>query len=236
MKTGHVDTSRHVSGPGPDARAPPPPRARWHYCLIRLPQTHATTIRAATDADADAMARIVAEGLADKVTPAFGDRGPAAIAALIRRDLPRTTVRYLVAEADGAVVGTARIALRQDASAGGLGPVARAIGWPRATRGALVLGLLAHPRLADDEAYVEELAVSPSHRRRGIGRALLTECHAIAERAAKRRVTLWVTGNNAPAVAMYREGGYRVTRRRRALRTWLLFGAPVSLLMEKRLG
>ena len=31
------------------------------------------------------------------------------------------------------------------------------------------------------------------------------------------------------------DDGYRITRRRRALRTWLLFGAPVSLLMEKRL-
>jgi ribosomal protein S18 acetylase RimI-like enzyme len=140
-----------------------------------------------------------------------------------------------VAEADGKVIGTTRLALRQEASAGGVGPLAKAIGWRHALRGALVLGLVAHARLAPDAAYVEELAVSPTHRRQGIGRALLDECDAIAARAGKSRITLWVAEGNAAAVALYRSCGYRVARRRRTLRGRLLFGAPVALLMEKPL-
>ncbi len=139
-----------------------------------------------------------------------------------------------MAEVDGAVIGTTRLALLQEASAG-VAPIAQAIGWRRTLRGALVLGLVAHTRLAPDEAYVEELAVGPNHRRRGIGRALLDECDTIAHLAGKRRVTLWVTEGNAVAVALYRSCGYRVVRRRRTLRGRLLFGAPVALLMEKRL-
>jgi ribosomal protein S18 acetylase RimI-like enzyme len=140
-----------------------------------------------------------------------------------------------VAEADGNVIGTTRLALRQEASAGGVGPLAKAIGWRRTLRGAFVLGLVAHARLASDAAYVEELAVTPTHRRQGIGRALLDECDVIAGLAGKSRITLWVAEGNDAAVALYRSCGYRVTRRRRTLRGRLLFGAPVALLMEKPL-
>lgn len=140
-----------------------------------------------------------------------------------------------MAEVDGTVVGTTRLALRQEASAGGVGPLAEAIGWRRTLRGAIVLGLVAYARLAPDAAYVEELAVGPTHRRQGIGRALLDECDVIASLAGKRRITLWVAEGNEAAVALYRERGYRVSRRRRTLRGRLLFGAPVALLMEKPL-
>lgn len=167
--------------------------------------------------------------------PAFGDRGAAAIAALVHRDLPRRSVRYVVAEAGGTVVGTTRLALCQEAGAGGVGPIAQAIGWGRTLRAALVLGLVAHTRLAPDEAYVEELAVSPTHRRQGIGRALLCECDTIAGLAGKRHITLWVAEGNTAGVALYRACGYGVARRRRTLRGRLFFGAPVALLMTKPL-
>ena len=140
-----------------------------------------------------------------------------------------------MAEADGKVIGTTRLALRQEASAGGVGALAQAIGWRRTLQGALVLGLVAHARLAPDAAYVEELAVSPTHRRQGVGRALLDECDAIAGLAGKSRITLWVAEGNEAAVALYRSRGYRVERRRSTLRGRLLFGAPVGLLMEKPL-
>lgn len=174
--------------------------------------------------------------MTDKVAPAFGDRGAQAIAALVRRDLPRSSVRYIVAESDGTVVGTTRLALRQEAGEADIRPIAHSIGWWHALRGALVLGLLAHARLAPDEAYVEELAVRADRRRHGIGRSLLLECESIARHAGKNRITLWVTAGNVGAVALYRSLGYRVTRRRRTLRGRLLFGAPLALLMEKPLG
>ena len=177
----------------------------------------------------------MAHGLAEKVTPAFGDRAADAVAALVVRDLSRPTVRYFVAETDGEVVGSARLALGQQRSEDGLRAVARAIGWARTIRAAIVLGLLVHTRLDDDEGYVEELAVREDRRRRGIGRALLEACEATAARAGKRRSTLWVAGHNEAAVGLYRATGYRVVRRRRTLRGRLLFGAPVVLLMEKPL-
>ncbi len=189
----------------------------------------------ATSTDADQIGLLVATALADKVRPAFGDRGAAAVAALVRRDLPRTSVRYVVAESGGAIVGTARLALSQEMSDTGLRPIARAVGWRYALRGAVALGLLVHARLGPDEAYVEELAVDADHRRRGIGRALMRECEQIARRSDKHRVTLWVTAGNHGAISLYRQLGYRITRRRRTLRGRFLFGAPVAVLMEKRL-
>jgi ribosomal protein S18 acetylase RimI-like enzyme len=177
----------------------------------------------------------VAQSLAEKVTPAFGDRAADAVAALVMRDLSRPTIRYFVAEADGEVAGSARLALGQQRSDDGLQAVARAIGWPRTIRAAIVLGLLVHARLDDDEGYVEELAVREDHRRRGIGRALLDACETTAASAGKRRSTLWVAGHNDAAVTLYRAMGYRVVRRRRTLRGRLLFGAPIVLLMEKPL-
>lgn len=199
------------------------------------PSYRAPRIRGATPADARAIGAIVADGLDEKVAPAFGDRAADAVAALVVRDLLRDTIRYFVADVHGEVAGSARLAVGQQRSDDGLGAIARAIGWRRAIRGAIVLGLLVHTRLADDEAYIEELAVRADLRRGGIGRALLRACEEAAAGAGKRRVTLWVAAHNDAAVALYRSTGYRVTRRRRTLRGQLLFGAPTVLLMEKPL-
>jgi ribosomal protein S18 acetylase RimI-like enzyme len=191
-------------------------------------------IRAATPADARAIGVIVADGLGEKVSPAFGDRAADAVAALVVRDLSRETIRYFVADVDSEVAGSARLAIGQQRG-DGLGAIARAVGWRRAIRGAIVLGLLVHTRLADDEGYIEELAVRTDLRRGGIGRALLQACEETATAAGKLRVTLWVAAHNYAAVALYRSTGYRVTRRRRTLRGRWLFGAPTVLLMEKPL-
>lgn len=190
-------------------------------------------IRAARATDADAIGTLVADALVDKVAPAFGDLGAVAIAALVRRDVARESVRYLVAD-DGGVAGTARLALAQDVGEG-IGPLAAEIGWPRAIRAAFVLGLLTHRRLAPDEAYIEEFAVRADRRRQGIGTALLAACDAHARDAGKRRVTLWVAAGNAPALALYRAGGYAVVSRRGTLRGRLVFNAPVALLMANEL-
>lgn len=192
-------------------------------------------IRAATPADARAIGVIVAEGLKEKVAPAFGDRAAAAVAALVERDLSRDTIRYLVADVDGVVAGSARLAIGQQRSDEGFGAIAQAIGWRRTIRGTIVLGLLVHTRLGDDEGYIEELAVRADLRRGGIGRALLQACEDAAKSAGKARVTLWVAAHNRPAVSLYQSTGYRVTRRRRTLRGRFVFGAPTVLLMEKAL-
>ena len=204
--------------------------------MIAATRSHpAARIRAATPADAGAIGAIVADGLGEKVAPAFGDRAADAVAALVLRDLSRDTIRYFVADVDGEVAGSARLAVGQQRSDTGLRVIARTIGWRRTIRGAIVLGLLVHARLGDDEGYIEELAVRADRRRGGIGRALLQSCEEAAAAAGKQRVTLWVAAHNEAAVTLYRSTGYRVTRHRRTLRGRLLFGAPTVLLMEKPL-
>jgi ribosomal protein S18 acetylase RimI-like enzyme len=114
--------------------------------------------------------------------------------------------------------------------------VAAELGWLAAARAATVFSLLAHSALAPDEAYVEELAVDASARRLGAARALLAACEEHAVRRGKRRLTLWVTANNDPALALYSRLGFRVRRRRRSILVGrILFRAPGALYMEKRL-
>ena len=189
-------------------------------------------IRNAQPADAAAIGFLLADALADKVRPAFGDRGARAIAVLVTRDIDRPAVRYLVAESDGEVVACARLALAQEPS-DGLRPLAREIGWWRTLRAGIALGLLTHRRLAPGEAYVEEFAVRADRRRTGIGRRLLAACEVEARAAGKERVTLWVAAGNTPAISLYRDGGYAVVARRGTLRGRLVFHAPVALLMAK---
>ena len=65
-------------------------------------------------------------------------------------------------------------------------------------------------------AYVTNVAVSPSYRRQGIGRALV---QAAADGARMRQcaeITLEVRESNAPAIALYTQCGFVPVGRRRA--------------------
>lgn len=70
-----------------------------------------------------------------------------------------------------------------------------------------------------DEAHINNFAVHPDWRRRGIGRALLT--HSLAEAAAvgAPKTTLEVRASNAPAIALYEGGGFARAGFRRAYYT-----------------
>lgn len=193
-------------------------------------------VRPAASDDAHAVARLVAEALDDKYRPALGGGAEAAIAALVRHDIagPGTNRRW-VAEIDGRVAGSVTMSLGRSADEGFFSTVAGAVGWPRAIRATLVLGVLAHGRLDADEAYIDELAVAGWARRRGVGRALLETCAAAAAAAGRRRLTLWVTIGNDAGRALYAGAGFRERRRRRLIAGRLLFRAPGAILMERRL-
>ena len=194
-------------------------------------------VRAAAEDDADDIALLVAEALGDKYRPALGAGAEAAIAALVRRDVagPGANRRW-VAETDGRVAGSVTMSLGRDADAGFPTTIAEAVGWPRAIRATLVLSLLSHGRLDADEAYIDELAVAPWARRRGVGRALLETCATAAAEAGRGRLTLWVTTDNAAGRSLYGAAGFRERRRRRVLAGRLLFRAPGAILMERRLA
>lgn len=59
------------------------------------------------------------------------------------------------------------------------------------------------------DAYVEELTVTRSQRRRGVARRLMEAVEAWARTAGARIVTLDTHVTNEPARALYAELGYR---------------------------
>ena len=66
-----------------------------------------------------------------------------------------------------------------------------------------------------DEAWVQTMAVSPAHQRRGLGDRLLQDLLAEAERRRQRVVSLEVAADNAPAQWLYARHGFTRTGVRR---------------------
>jgi ribosomal-protein-alanine N-acetyltransferase len=66
-----------------------------------------------------------------------------------------------------------------------------------------------------DEAWVQTLAVAPSHQRCGLGARLLTELLEEAERRRHRVVSLEVRAGNAGAQRLYQRHGFTRTGVRR---------------------
>jgi ribosomal-protein-alanine N-acetyltransferase len=83
------------------------------------------------------------------------------------------------------------------------------------TPGQTVQGFLI-VRSAGDEAEILTLAVDPSHRRNGLGRALLAAAIASLREAGAKRLFLEVDEANAPARGLYQSlGAVAVGRRPR---------------------
>ncbi len=66
-----------------------------------------------------------------------------------------------------------------------------------------------------DEGSLDNIAVSPAYRRRGIADALLGDILRQAREQALASVTLEVRASNAPAIALYRKHGFAEVGRRR---------------------
>ena len=65
-------------------------------------------------------------------------------------------------------------------------------------------------------AYVTNIAVDPSCRRQGVGRALLCEACRGAQTRGCASITLEVRESNAPAIALYEQCGFVFVGRRKA--------------------
>ncbi|MEP7116221.1 MAG: ribosomal protein S18-alanine N-acetyltransferase, partial [Acidobacteriota bacterium] len=70
-----------------------------------------------------------------------------------------------------------------------------------------------------DEAHINNFAVHPEFRRRGIGRALLTHSLTQAEAIGAPKATLEVRASNVAALALYEHGGFTRAGLRRAYYT-----------------
>lgn len=191
-------------------------------------------VRGAAPEDAPTVAGILATALAAKYRPAFGGRAERVLTGLVKRDTAGAS-RVLVAERDGAVVGAVRLALRREHDTRFADRLVGEIGWFGAMRALAVLSTLKDHRIAADEAWIEELAVAPEARRSGVARALLAACEEQARSQGRRRLTLWVTGENTGAIALYQATGFSVRQRLRWPIGRIVFRAAGALRMEKPL-
>ncbi|MFN8121469.1 MAG: GNAT family N-acetyltransferase [Thermoleophilia bacterium] len=205
--------------------------------MIPDPTTDAPSVRPAVPADAPAIAAILSEALGAKYRPALGSRAVAGLAGMVRDDIAGGSGGFLVAELDGEPVGAVHLATAESRPPEAFARrLAERVGPLRALRAMVVLSLLRPDPLTADEGHIGELAVTSAARRRGVARALLDAVERRAAEAGKSRLTLWVTGENAGAIALYESTGFRPVRRRRWPLGRLVFRASGILLMEKRTG
>ncbi len=69
--------------------------------------------------------------------------------------------------------------------------------------------------MLDEVAYLHLIGVDAEHRRKGLGRQLLTECEKFSLSAGAERVMLEVRESNERARAFYLSLGYEILARRR---------------------
>jgi ribosomal protein S18 acetylase RimI-like enzyme len=186
----------------------------------------------ATRADAPVIGRVLADALSDKYGPTFDRAAPTALSAMAEAAVAHGPAGYLVARIDGELAGVAFLDIGQP-KAPIWRPLVASIGVRRSIRALLVLEAFAKSRTGPDEAHLDELAVAPGFRRRGVASALIEDVTARASAAGKSRLTLWVTGDNTGAQRLYARHGFRVEERQRWLIGRLLFGSRGALKMAR---
>lgn len=192
-------------------------------------------VRVADSRDRDAVTDILVGGLGAKLLPAFGRSASAAVGAMLDTEFSSQSCNYFVAILNDHIAGVVHLDVGDPRDSSLLDDIRRAVGWPVTLRATAVLGALAPPVPTRREGMIEELAVHPSARRRGVASALLTRCEAEAVARGRDALILQVTNDNEGAIALYRRSGFRVRSQRRwMLRRWL-FGSPGALIMEKSL-
>ncbi|HEX5847879.1 MAG TPA: GNAT family N-acetyltransferase [Rubrobacter sp.] len=201
------------------------------------------TVRFAEPEDDPVIATLVVEGFLDKFRPVFGSRMDRSLKIMERWvDLEHLSggVTSLVIEGYStselaASVGVRTEASREDVLARGLWKaLTRNLGFLRAV---WATTLLSYPRYSSkpSEAYVERLVVSPSFRRLGMGRRLLSAAEELARDRGKEAIGLHVTADNLPALRLYESEGYREISRQRSLMTSHFLNIREWLYLKKEL-
>ncbi len=201
------------------------------------------TVRFAEPEDDPVIATLVVEGFLDKFRPVFGSRMDRSLKIMERWvDLEHLSggVTSLVIEGYStselaASVGVRTEASREDVLARGLWKaLTRNLGFLRAV---WATTLLSYPRYSSkpSEAYIERLVVSPSFRRLGMGRRLLSAAEDLARDRGKEAIGLHVTADNLPALRLYESEGYREISRQRSLMTSHFLNIREWLYLKKEL-
>ena len=201
------------------------------------------TVRFAEPEDDPAIAALVVEGFLDKFRPVFGSRMDRSLKIMERWvDLEHLSggVTSLVVEGYAtselaASVGIRVEASREDVLARGLWKaLTRNLGFPRAV---WATTLLSYPRYSSQpsEAYVERLVVSPSYRRQGMARRLLSAAEDLARDRGKHAIALHVTADNLQALRLYESEGYIEISRQKSLITTYFLDIREWLYLKKEL-
>lgn len=201
------------------------------------------TVRLATAGDDPAIAALVVDGFLDKFRPIFGSRVDRALRIMEKwvtlehasgGVTSLVTEGYSTSEIAGSV-GVRTAPSREDVLARGLWrALNRNLGLPRTL---WATTLLSYPRYTytATEAYVERLVVSPSFRRQGIARLLLTAAEDLARETGKESVGLHVSGSNLTALRLYEAEGYIEVGRQRSLLTGYFLDIRQWLYLRKEL-
>jgi ribosomal protein S18 acetylase RimI-like enzyme len=201
------------------------------------------TVRFAEPEDDPAIAALVVEGFLDKFRPVFGSRVDRSLKVMERwvaleHDSGGVTSLVVEGYATSELAGSVGIrteASREDVLARGLWrALTRNLGFPRAV---WATTLLSYPRYSSQpaEAYVERLVISPSFRRQGMARRLLSAAEDLARNHGKETVGLHVTAENLRALRLYESEGYREVSRQRSLITAYFLDIREWLYLKKEL-
>jgi len=189
------------------------------------------TVRLARSDDDQAIATLVVEGFLDQFRHVFGNRMDRSLKVMekwISLEHVSGGVRSLVVEgyANAEIAGSVGVrteASKEDLLARGLWTaLVRNLGIPRAVWATILLSYPTYSSVTS-EAYVERLVISPSFRRQGMARRLLSAAEDLARDAGKKTVGLHVTGDNLGALRLYEAEGYVVVSRQRSfIAAWFM--------------
>jgi ribosomal protein S18 acetylase RimI-like enzyme len=180
--------------------------------------------------DAPAMAHLLMEGFAPKMRAVFGNRLDGAkrlLASVFARRIGSGWDGALVARSDGRLLGMLDIGELVPNWGEGiayLGLACRELGLWGTLRSLPGMAMLVEGSPAPDEAYIADLVVDEQARGRRVGQALIETAADWGRRHGRRRLTLHVAANNAPAIRLYERCGFQVARRERSLLSRWIFG------------
>ncbi len=198
-------------------------------------------IRLAEPNDDPAIAVLVVEGFLDQFLPVFGNSREISDKIMekwVELEHASGGVRSLVVESGAEVVASVGVRMEESNEA----VLARGL-WSNLRHNLGVLRafwatiLLSHPRYSpkNSEVYVERLVVTQEHRNLGLARKLLQQAEKMGHEAGKETVALHVSGNNEPAIQLYKDQGYTEVSRQRSVMTGYFLGIREWLYLKKRL-
>jgi ribosomal protein S18 acetylase RimI-like enzyme len=199
-----------------------------------------TQVHQARTVDLPGVAAVLQDAFSEKMRVILSNQ-PEKVRALVEAAYSGPVQRgydgVLVADRGGRIVGTALIepAYYTEQENRRFEHIAvRELGMPRMLWGSFLLWVVGHTP-EPDEAYVCELAVAQDCQGEGIGSLLLEHAEAWAWTHDRRRVTLWVAAENAPALHVYEKNGYTIRQTRSNWLIRLMFGVSRWHHMEKNL-